>query len=94
MLVWDKAKQGTFTQDEKETIIITDAKETTITTSDTPMVTKVVRLYSDVLDVKVLYYSVSSTTQEKYPTEVQVTIPKKRFVTLRSLKQITNEDDD
>ena len=92
MLVWTNSKQGTFTTEEKETVICTDSKETVICTSDTPIVTKVVKLYSDILDVDVLYYNVSSTTGEKYPTEVRVVIPKGRFVTLRSLKSKSTEN--
>ena len=92
MLIWDKAKQGTFTQDEKETIVCTSNEETTICSSDTPMINKVLKLYSDILDVHVLYYNISSTTGEKYPTEVRVVIPKGRFVTLRSLKSKSTED--
>lgn len=94
MLIWDNAKQGTFSQDERETIICSDSKETVICTSDTPTVTRVIKLYSEILDVDVLYYNVSSTTGEKYPTEVRVKIPKGRFVTLRSLKSKSTDEDE
>lgn len=94
MLIWDKAKQGTFIQEEKETIIIADSKETVVTTSDTKMINKVIKLYENVLDIEVLYYSISRTTEEKFPTEVQVKIPKARFVTLRSLKSKSTDDEE
>lgn len=92
MLVWTNSKQGTFTSEEKETIVIANNGETTVTTSDTPFITKVIKLYEDSLDIQVLYYGISSTTGEKYPTEVRVVIPKGRFVTLRSLKSKSTEN--
>ena len=85
MVNWEKSKQGLFTREEQETTIITNREETLITSSDTKMINKLIKLYAEQLEIKVLYFGVSSVNQEKFPTEVRVRIPKGRHVTLRKL---------
>ena len=88
MLDYSKARKGSFTQDEKETIIIIDGDNTVITTSQTKIVNKVINQYAFEYNVEVLYYGVSTKDGSQYPTEVRVTIPLTNLITLRSLDAI------
>lgn len=82
-LNWNGAKEGTFMQDERETLISSNNEGTDICTSETKIITKIIKLYSDQLDVKVLYYN--NTDNGKVPTEVKVHIPRTQYFTVRSL---------
>lgn len=82
-LNWNGAKEGTFTQDERETLISSNNEGTDICTSEVKIINKIVKLYSDQLDVKVLYYN--NTDNGKVPTEVKVHIPRTQYFTVRSL---------
>ena len=84
MLIWDKAKKGSFTGDEKETFICSNNEGTSICSSETRIITKILKLYNDKLDIRVVYYR--EDEEGKKPTEVQVFIPKKMYFSLRSLK--------
>jgi isocitrate dehydrogenase len=89
MINWQQAKPGDFSIDEKETIInsykdVDGTDVTHICTSETKIINKIIRVYGEVLEVKVDYYIVSGTTGEKIPTQVRVRIPKRQFYTLRS----------
>lgn len=91
-LDWSVAKEGTFSVEEKETLICSNVNGTVVCSSEAQIITKLVRLYSEKLNVKVLYYTIQEDGT-KLPTEVRVTIPKKRFFTLRSIIDKTEDDE-
>ena len=84
-LDWSKAKQGTFSGEERETVIVVDDDSTSITTSQIKIINKVIKQYSDAYTVRVMYYGISSSDGSKYPTEIIVTVPSTKLITLRSL---------
>ena len=87
MLNWNNAKQATFSYDERETVVSSSNGITEICTSETTIITKILKLYSNTLEVKVDYFTLSSVDGSKIPTQVRVTIPKKQYFTLRSLRE-------
>ena len=84
MLIWDKAKKGTFTGEERETLICSNNEGTSICSSETRIITKILKLYNDKLNIQVMYYK--DDEDGRKPTEVQVFIPKKMYFSLRSIK--------
>lgn len=90
-LDWTNAKEGTFTQDERETLICSNSEGTFICTSEKSIITKICKLYNDKLEIKVLYYT-ETNNSGKMPTEIRVYIPKLKYFGLRSLKE-GNESD-
>ena len=92
-LDWSNAKEGTFSADEKETVICSNSEGTVVCSSEAQIITKLAKLYSDKLEVRVLYYTVQDDGN-KLPTEVRVFIPKKRYFTLRSVKDSDTTEDD
>lgn len=84
-LNWSKAREGTFTQEERETIVCSNMDGTFICTSEKTIITKICKLYHDKLDIQVLYYT-NTNNSGKMPTEVRVWIPKLKYFGLRSLK--------
>lgn len=91
MLDYSKAKKGSFTQEERETIVITNKEGADITTSETKMITKLTKLYSSEVDIQVVYYEISSTTGDKYPTEIRLQLPTNKFVTFRGWDSVMGD---
>lgn len=84
MLNWNNAKQGEFYMEERETLIITNTKQTLVTTSEKSMINQILKLYEE-LEIKVLYYMIDAKTNEKIPSEICVEIPKGHHIKFRKL---------
>lgn len=90
-LNWDNAKVGTFTQEERETLVCSNMDGTFICTSEKSIITRICKLYHDKLEIKVLYYT-ETNNSGKMPTEIRVHIPKLKYFGLRSLKEGEESD--
>lgn len=90
-LNWDNAKVGTFTQEERETLVCSNMDGTFICTSEKSIITRICKLYHDKLEIKVLYYT-ETNNSGKMPTEIRVHIPKLKYFGLRSLKDGEESD--
>lgn len=89
-LNWEKAKRGTFTPEERETLVCSNMDGTAVCSSEPIIIAKIIRLYHEQLDVKVVYFK-EDENGSKIPTEVKVMIPKKQFFGLRSIKESIKE---